>query len=238
MADTRSTRRIIKPESESPSISANTDFASVEGDDNASSVANNKLTGVGGPSDQEPARMQPPDSFQVNSQGDETAFDMDQLEAELNVAISAEMGVVAAEDPVDAPETTDSGSANEQSTDTLVTEKEIDETVRTVHTPVPEESTNPGSEGVRGVGLIFSLMMTPFAAPVERLPDGARMMLNFAAISLALWVPLVWLGAMTDGFGYLASSQNEVTGIVTPVTELEVVDSTSEPGNQDDLATD
>lgn len=238
MADTRSTRRVIKPESESPSIPADTDFASVEGDGDAKQVVNNKSNEVGGRSNQEPARMQPPDSFQVNDQSGETVFDMDQLEAELNVAISAEMGEATTVDPVepaDAVDSTDSDAQNEASTDVEVIGTKTGEPVQSAPKAIAEQPTEPESKEARGGGLILGLVMKPLTAPVAHLPVEARLILNFAAISLALWVPIVWLAAMTDGFGYLSSSQNEVTRIVTPAAGSEEVDSITEPESSDDL---
>lgn len=239
MADTRSTRRVIKQESDAPSIPANTGFASVEGDDDAKQVANNKSNEVGGGSNQEPARMQPPDSFQVNDQSDETVFDMDQLEAELNVAISAEMGestTVDPAEPADAVESTDSDAPNKESADAEVIGTKTGEPVQSAPTTISEEQTEPRSKEARGGGLL-GLVMTPLTAPVAHLPAGARLILNFTAISLAFWVPIVWIAAMTDGFGYLSSSQNEVTRMVAPVADSEERDSTTEPESSDDLTT-
>ena len=238
MADTRSTRRVIKPESESPSIPADTDFASVEGGGDAKQVVNNKSNEVGGRSNQEPARMQSPDSFQVNDQSGDTVFDMDQLEAELNVAISAEMGEATTVDPVeptDAVDSMESDAPNEASTDVEVIGTKTGEPVQSAPEAIAEEPTEPQSRESRGGGSTLGLMMTPLTAPVAHLPAGARLTLNFAAISFALWVPIVWLAAMTDGFGYLSSPQNKVTRIVTPVAESEDVDSITDPVSSDDL---
>ena len=154
---------------------------------------------------------------------------MNLLEEELSVAISAEMGETTKPDPVDVTDVGESDQQSDEPTEDEADAGEVENDREQGHDPAPEPRTKRNEGSARGLGTITSVVMTPLTAPVESLPAGGRLVLNFVAISFAFWVPVVWLGAMTNGFGYLTPTQEDQAGIVTPGTELWQEDFNSDP---------
>ena len=213
MSEIRSTRHVIKPEKGVPAMNGEADV--VSGGPAPRAVANSKSERFGGSSTGEPARMQPPDSFQVTDDQEQRAFDIDRLEAELNVAISAEMGV-----PRGDPDVSTTCDAEEiaGASENPVGDAEGDddsESGNVDSTPAPESLERTVETGSNLVGLL----LRPCTAPVERLGSKGRFALNFVAVSMALWTPIVWWGAMTDGFGYL--NQSDETGFDQRTVEID-----------------
>ena len=153
----------------------------------------------GGSPTGDPARMQPPDSFQVNEDSTRGSFDIDKLEAELDVAISAEMGVPDEGNETSVSDDSEASVAMIGSSDVDTASEEATGSKRVESAPRGEARVSMEDDGPE----FMDLLLKPCTAPVERLGSKGRFLLNFLAVSLALWAPIVWWGAMTDGFGFL-----------------------------------
>ena len=214
MSDERSTRRLINHSSggeggrEATTRTKQDPNTSAAGEDqlprNRQKVYSNQQT--------EAVRLQPPDSFDMDpndSEGTvERSFDIDQLEEELSLAINAELGEPEDQAPIDADTKQEpvafDATAGEKS--------DSDRPERNVVDTPPANQNTVGSntvgdapapaETVQGASWLVQALMVG-ARPVEALSPRGRRLLEICAVSMAVWVPVVWLLVMTDGLGFL-----------------------------------
>ena len=214
MSDERSTRRLINQSSggesgrEATTRTKQDPNTSAGGEDqlprNRQKVYSNQQT--------EAVRLQPPDSFDMDpndSEGTvESSFDIDQLEEELSLAINAELGEPEDQAPIDA-DTKQEPVAFDPTTGEM---SDSDRPERTVVDTPPANQNTVGSntvgdapapaETVQGASWLVQALMVG-ARPVEALSPRGRRLLEICAVSMAVWVPVVWLLVMTDGLGFL-----------------------------------
>ena len=214
MSDERSTRRLINQSSggesgrEATTRTKQDPNTSAGGEDqlprNRQKVYSNQQT--------EAVRLQPPDSFDMDpndSEGTvESSFDIDQLEEELSLAINAEPGEPEDQAPIDA-DTKQEPVAFDPTTGEM---SDSDRPERTVVDTPPANQNTVGSntvgdapapaETVQGASWLVQALMVG-ARPVEALSPRGRRLLEICAVSMAVWVPVVWLLVMTDGLGFL-----------------------------------
>ena len=214
MSDERSTRRLVNSSSDEE-VRSETSNRTIQSPDtlphNEDQIANSKQETY---SDQltEAARLQPPESFEMD-QGDsresvESTFDIDRLEEELSLAINAELGKPVEQAPLDAesdqpsvastPTTTEKIESDRPSLDDVATPPATD--VTSEPTLINDQPTPSGA--VQGTSWRVQLLLAG-ARPVEALSPRGRRLLEICAVSMAVWVPVVWLLAITDGLGFL-----------------------------------
>ena len=214
MSDERSTRRLINHSSggeggrEATTRTKQDPNTSAAGEDqlprNRQKVYSNQQT--------EAVRLQPPDSFDMDPNDSEgtvdSSFDIDQLEEELSLAINAELGEPEDQAPIDA-DTKQEPVAFDPTTGEM---SDSDRPERTVVDTPPANQNTVGSntvgdapapaETVQGASWLVQALMVG-ARPVEALSPRGRRLLEICAVSMAVWVPVVWLLVMTDGLGFL-----------------------------------
>ncbi|MCH2143776.1 MAG: hypothetical protein MK082_01380 [Phycisphaerales bacterium] len=235
MTDQRSTRRMISgngtPEpAKAPDVSSIIDEIDgiVEGINQDAQVVNSKAHAVHQGSTEDPARMQTQDAFKVDGMSADDGFDINRLEEELNVAIAAELG----EEPKLERSNIDSSEEQTPTSGHMSDEDEapgqevrmetelVEDRLPKTESELKTESTST-ADPTNPTGGLLKLLLSPFTAPVERLSPGGRVLLNVVVISTALWVPLVWLAVVTNGFGFLpeVGAEQAVTGVEGPVDD-------------------
>ena len=211
MTDQRSTRRVIQQETSDKtgptadgvkSIISEIDGI-VDGLPAAGKqVANSKSQAPMTETTTDHARMQPQDAFQFTPGSKDETFDINQLEQELSVAIAAELG----DDPT-GDETAEQSRTEVDTNHEGASVPADSGSARPRETP-EEPATNLDENGPDDLPSSRSSrvdrLLRPLSAPVERLSPNGRQVLNVITISTALWVPVVWLAIMTDGFGLLS----------------------------------
>jgi hypothetical protein len=214
MTDQRSTRRLVQqeksPESGPTADGVKSIISEIDGIVDGlpgvgKQVANSKGQAAMSEMPADHARMQPQDAFQFTPGSKDETFDIDQLEQELNVAIAAELGDdPVAEETVEPPKgdvVTDRDDA-QAAGDAETTNQTPCETLEE---PVARTEGFDGQDDLPSrPSSTIDHMLRPLSAPVERLSPNARQVLNVITISTALWVPVVWIAIMTDGFGLLS----------------------------------
>ncbi len=155
---------------------------------------------------EEAVRLQSPESFDVEETPAEIDFNIDKLEQELDVAIAAEFG----DEPRKNPGTVDSDAMPEtaQGMDTARIDQEIDEVAPSPpqDDPVPSDARDPETTPPRtdASGVSWSIrIMALSSRPFEALHPRAQRLVQLSAVSMAIWVPIVWLMVVTDGIGWL-----------------------------------
>lgn len=211
MTDQRSTRRHAAPDCD-PEVSSIIDEIEDVVVSPSAQIANTKQ-----PPDRfdldDAARVHSSDSVHVNDDDDAKAFDIDELEQELDVAIAAELGETPEQAPVQAneeppePERTPEPIATPapEPAEAVTPPQRLPRPRRSPRRDqpdVPEQATSTGPTHT-----LAARILAPCTRPVERLSPNARMLLNIVVISTALWVPLVWFMATTDGFGFTHTVQ-------------------------------
>ena len=145
-------------------------------------------------SSDDPARKRPNESVSVGTDDSEGAFDIEQLERELDVAIDAELGhadgngFAATEGAIpetydrESPKTEDGSRAGSSDQDVMDGPSGDGGGLE----KFPGEEVDPG-------GGFVDLLLKPVTAPVDALSPNSRVLLNILAVSTALWVPVVWM---------------------------------------------
>ena len=174
-------------------------------------VVNNKTGKTFSMKMDEAVRLQSPESFDVEEAPAEIDFNIDKLEQELDVAIAAEFG----DEPRDNPGTVDSDTVVDTTPDMATqqvdeVDREVDEIAPTplqdepVQADARESETTPRPSGDQGVSWSTRVMGLS-SRPFEALPPRVQRLVQLSAVSMAVWVPIVWLMVVTDGIGWLVS---------------------------------
>lgn len=199
----RSTRRVLEPTPSSGDADAN-DLVEpitenldpqVAGDQ----VVNGKARSFSS-SNEAQARSNPPESIAVEEDAVEE-FDIDRLEQEMDVAIAAELG-----EDAPSPEVAETGAEEEPTPDDEEhpVGEDVPEGNREGVEPCADEHPTETVEATSEPTVRSTLaarLLAPISAPVEGLSPGGRRLLEIVALTLALWVPVVWVAAMSGGFG-------------------------------------
>jgi hypothetical protein len=212
MSDERSTRRLIDlPGDTTGNVERrpDSDRPTTRSAPSNEQVVNNKAGKTFSMKVDEAVRLQSPESFDVEEAPAEIDFNIDELEQELDVAIAAEFG----DAPRKNPGTVDSGTVLETTPDMSNdrVDHAIDEVDEVAPTPLQDEPEQTGAQepetsplptddpGVSWPTRVMALSSGPF----EALHPRVQRIVQLSAVSMAVWVPIVWLMVVTDGIGWL-----------------------------------
>jgi hypothetical protein len=211
MTDQRSTRRVIQEETSDKTGPTADGVKSIISEIDGivdglpavgKQVANSKGQAPMTEATTDHARMQPQDAFQFTPDSKDETFDINQLEQELSVAIAAELGddptgEETSEETRTEVDTNHEGASVPADSGSSRSREAQEERATTADETGPDDLPSARSARV-------DRLLRPLSAPVERLSPNGRQVLNVITISTALWVPVVWLAIMTDGFGLLS----------------------------------
>jgi hypothetical protein len=212
MPDERSTRRLIDLPSDTDGDSAprndltRTSSGSPVVEKQIGNIKNQKTFPL---KTTEAVRLQSPDSFDIDGAPDEIGFNIDRLEEELSVAIAAEFGEDSEQEPVGEK----SDTMPQTPLKNVVNTDQENQSVRKgpQNPPITDAREAGVAEIEPGSPSMMKEPVTPWlvrimslsSRPVEALSPRGKRLLELCAVSLAVWVPVVWLLVMTGGLGWL-----------------------------------